>query len=62
MSPGNSAQSTDGVIEATERTKDADMPFLLGVQWHPERMPYDSALSGGIAKHFFKAMRGTSNG
>ncbi len=30
------AKSTDGVIEAIERT---DHPFYIGVQWHPERMP-----------------------
>lgn len=29
------ARATDGVIEAMERT---DLPFYLGVQWHPERM------------------------
>ncbi len=29
------ARASDGVIEAMERT---DLPFYLGVQWHPERM------------------------
>jgi putative glutamine amidotransferase len=33
-----SATAPDGVIEAME---DADHPFRLGVQWHPERMPDD---------------------
>jgi putative glutamine amidotransferase len=31
-----SARAEDGVIEAWE---DPDHPFLLGVQWHPERLP-----------------------
>jgi len=31
-----SALSPDGVIEAVEMT---DYPFLVGVQWHPEREP-----------------------
>lgn len=30
-----SAKARDGVIEGFEKT---DYPFLLGVQWHPERM------------------------
>src|SRR5690606_9905247 len=31
-----SARSDDGVVEAAEGTRDS---FLVGVQWHPERMP-----------------------
>jgi putative glutamine amidotransferase len=29
------ARSGDGLVEAVERT---DLPFCIGVQWHPERM------------------------
>lgn len=31
------ARSADGLVEGIER-KETDGPFLLGVQWHPERM------------------------
>ena len=30
-----SARSKDGLIEAIER---AELPFCVGVQWHPEKM------------------------
>lgn len=49
-----SALSPDGVVEAFE-WGDATMggkPFLLAVQWHPERMVYDEPLSLNIARHF----------
>jgi len=49
-----SALAPDGVIEAFE-WGDATMggkPFLLAVQWHPERMSYDEPLSLNIARHF----------
>ncbi len=49
-----SARSADGTIEAFE-WGDATLggkPFLLGVQWHPERMPQDMPMSLSIAEHF----------
>lgn len=49
-----SALSPDGIVEAFE-WGDATMggkPFLLAVQWHPERMKYDEPLSLNIARHF----------
>lgn len=33
-----SAVSTDGIVEAIERKELGDEPFLVLVQWHPERM------------------------
>lgn len=48
------AYATDGIVEAVE-WGDATLggkPFLLGVQWHPERMPFDNPYSGRIAQHF----------
>lgn len=38
------ASAPDGVVEAVE---DPDLPFCVGVQWHPERMA-SSAASRGI--------------
>ena len=39
------ARSPDGVIEAMMRKNGAQMPPVLAVQWHPERMPWDEAMS-----------------
>ncbi|OQA28310.1 MAG: putative glutamine amidotransferase [Verrucomicrobia bacterium ADurb.Bin345] len=43
------ALSPAGVIEAVEGT-DAT-PALLGVQWHPERMPFDHPASSGLLRY-----------
>jgi putative glutamine amidotransferase len=43
------ARAPDGVIEAVEWT--GDSPWIVGVQWHPERMPEDAlaqALFGSL--------------
>jgi len=53
-----SAFSDDGVVEAIEY-KDANKPFLLGVQWHPERMQIpatNEAFSQNIRMAFIEAM------
>jgi putative glutamine amidotransferase len=53
-----SAFSEDGVVEAIEY-KDANKPFLLAVQWHPERMQIPSsnlAFSQNIRSAFMEAM------
>lgn len=49
-----SAYSSDGILEAFE-WGDATLggkPFLLAVQWHPERMDHSEPLSLSIARHF----------
>ena len=53
-----SAFSEDGVVEAIEY-KDANKPFLLAVQWHPERMQIpvsNLAFSQNIRGAFMEAM------
>jgi putative glutamine amidotransferase len=47
------AYSMDRLIEGFYRQ---DYPFLMGVQWHPERLP-DNALSTYLFKSFIKAAR-----
>ncbi|MBN8573819.1 MAG: gamma-glutamyl-gamma-aminobutyrate hydrolase family protein, partial [Candidatus Kapabacteria bacterium] len=47
-----SALSEDGLIEAFEWNELHGRGFLLGVQWHPERMDYTNPFSLPIAQHF----------
>ena len=51
------AVSEDGLTEAIGWLDPANRPFLLGVQWHPERMDTTNALSIPIAKEFIKHAR-----
>lgn len=48
------AKSPDGVIEAIERP---DLPFYVGVQWHPERM-LSSPVTRKLTGAFVDAARG----
>lgn len=50
------AKSEDGVIEAIERP---DLPFYVGVQWHPERM-LDSPVTRKLTGAFVDAARGAA--
>jgi len=51
----------DGTIEGVEWADKKDKPFLLGVQWHPERMYkfelQDSPLSKNLREHFISAIK-----
>jgi putative glutamine amidotransferase len=47
-----SAQSPDNIIEGIEWKDQAGKSFLVGVQWHPERMDFSNAFSGKILQRF----------
>ncbi|MBI4829039.1 MAG: gamma-glutamyl-gamma-aminobutyrate hydrolase family protein [Nitrospinae bacterium] len=49
------AVSPDGLVEAIEGV---NAPYLLGVQWHPERLYDDDSVSRSIFASFIKAARG----
>lgn len=52
-----SAYSPDGIIEAFEWKDKSNKPFMLAVQWHPERLEFESPLSSPIASAFIKASK-----
>lgn len=49
------ARSPDGVVEGTETT-DPDR-FLIGVQWHPEKMVENDAVQAKLLKAFVNAAK-----
>ena len=60
-----SCTAADGTIEAVERVDPSGKPFLLGVQWHPERMYgyglQNSSFSKALRDRFIEAVRKTEN-
>ena len=50
----SNAFSNDGLIEGVEWFHPDGKSFLLGVQWHPERMEKTNPLSGRLADEFIK--------
>jgi putative glutamine amidotransferase len=46
------ARSSDGLTEGEEWTDPMEKGFLIGVQWHPERMDRANPLSGKLAGNF----------
>lgn len=58
LAPGLKAAafSPDTLIEAIERDHPAREPFLMAVQWHPERLGLKHPLSGPLARYFVDAI------
>jgi putative glutamine amidotransferase len=50
------AHARDGVVEAIEWTDATQKPWLIAVQWHPERMSLDENLAGPLFHAFFQAV------
>jgi putative glutamine amidotransferase len=48
------AHSPDGLIEGMEWASSEAKSFLIGVQWHPERMDKMNGLSGNLADEFIR--------
>jgi putative glutamine amidotransferase len=53
------AQAPDGIIEAVEWTGDSN--WVVGVQWHPERMPVEDVFSKKLFEDFVAAASKTSD-
>jgi len=51
------ARTKDGLIESIEYKDLENMPFFLGVQWHPERMELENPFSLPIAMQFISEVR-----
>ena len=48
------ARSNEGLIEAIEYEDPGNMPFFMGVQWHPERMELQNPFCLPIAINFIQ--------
>ncbi|MEI7483850.1 MAG: gamma-glutamyl-gamma-aminobutyrate hydrolase family protein [Ignavibacteriota bacterium] len=52
------AKSLDGIVEGIEYRDNGNKPFLLGIQWHPERFDdLDNPFSKNILLSFIKACK-----
>jgi putative glutamine amidotransferase len=51
------ACSADSIIEGIEWEKAPGNSFMIGVQWHPERMDTSNAFSGKLLKQFLAEAR-----
>jgi putative glutamine amidotransferase len=55
------ARHEDGIIEAIEWMTPMRKPWLVAIQWHPERMGLDEQLAGPILGGFLEAVRARSS-
>jgi len=53
------AVSPDGVIETVEWKEKTDEPWMLCVQWHPERMKESEPLSKNVREKFLEEVKRT---
>ncbi len=53
----SNAKAPDGLIEGIEWINPAGRSFLIGVQWHPERMEKTNPLSGPLADELYRQAR-----
>ena len=51
------ATAEDSLVEAVMHVDVQEHPFYVGVQWHPERSPFEQALVEPLAQQFIAAMR-----
>lgn len=49
--------SPDGLVESYEWENPSEKPYMMAVQWHPERMPKGHPLGDGIALKFLDEVR-----
>jgi len=53
--------TVDGLIESVEWNSPMDKPFLMAVQWHPEKMEFENPLSGTLAHYYIEAAKVFNN-
>ena len=52
-----SARSSNGVAESLERISPEGQPFMMAVQWHPEKSTQKSELSAPLAQYFMSHIK-----
>ncbi len=50
------ARTEDGIVEAYTWKERDQHPFLIAVQWHPERMGTDDPMTGSLMRSFIQAV------